>query len=315
MTRVTPTPTLVPPERPSSPTSSVAFTRYRFATIQGRRVFYREAGSPDAPTIVLLHGFPSSSHMFRDLIPLLAGSFHVIAPDYIGFGYSDAPSVTDFAYTFDSLAAIVEGLLGTLGVRKAIFYMQDYGSPIGLRLATNNPDRVAGFVIQNGNAYLEGVGQPLRDVLLPFWKEWNDDTERAARGFLAAGTTQFLYTDGARAPEGLNPDAWTHDQAGLDRAGNDLVQLTLFRDYETNVSLYEAWHAFFRQHAPKTLIVWGANDSLFITDGAKAYLRDLPDAELHLLDGGHFVLEEYAPEVAGYIVRLFGSGAKNANAA
>jgi pimeloyl-ACP methyl ester carboxylesterase len=312
MTRVTP---MAPPAPPSIPPRSNAFTRHRFATIDGRRVFYREAGSPDAPTIVLLHGFPSSSHMFRDLIPLLAGEFHVIAPDYIGFGHSDAPRVTEFTYSFDNLAAIVEALLASLGVRNSILYMQDYGSPVGFRLATNHPDRIAGLVIQNGNAYLEGVGQPLRDVLLPFWKEWNDETERSARGFLTAETTRFLYTDGARAPEELNPDAWTLDQAGIDRPGNDLVQLTLFRDYETNVSLYGEWHAYFRQHAPKTLIVWGANDSLFVSDGAKAYLRDLPNAELHLLDGGHFALEEYALEIAGHIARVFGSSAKKADAA
>jgi pimeloyl-ACP methyl ester carboxylesterase len=303
------------PQPSSTSPSSAAITRHRFATIEGRRVFYREAGSPDAPTIVLLHGFPSSSHMFRDLIPLLADEFHVIAPDYIGFGYSDAPAVAEFTYSFDHLAAIVEALLAALGVRSSILYMQDYGSPVGFRLATNHPDRVAGFVIQNGNAYLEGVGQPLRDVLLPFWKEWNDDSERAARGFLTAETTRSLYTTGARAPEQLNPDAWTHDQAGIDRPGNDLVQLTLFRDYETNVSLYEAWHAYLRQHTPKTLIVWGANDPLFVADGAKAYLRDLPDAELHLLDSGHFALEEYAHEIAGHIVRVFGSSAKDAVAA
>jgi pimeloyl-ACP methyl ester carboxylesterase len=293
------------PEAPAAPPSAPV-TRHRFATIQGRQVFYREAGSPDAPAIVLLHGFPSSSHMFRDLIPLLAGDFHVIAPDYIGFGYSDAPDVTEFTYSFDNLTAIVEGLLDSLGIRDTILYMHDYGGPIGFRLAAKHPDRIAGLVIQNANAYMEGVGRPISDVFLPFWAEWNDDTERAARGFLAAETTRFIYTTGARAPGELNPDAWTHDQSRIDRPGNDLVQLTLFKDYETNMPLYGEWQAYFRQHAPTTLIVWGANDPLFVAEGAKAYLRDLPDAELHLLAGSHFAIEEYAHEIAGHISRVFG---------
>jgi len=293
------------PEAPAAPPST-SVTRHRFATIQGRQVFYREAGSADAPAIVLLHGFPSSSHMFRDLIPLLAGDFHVIAPDYIGFGYSDAPDVSEFTYSFDNLAEIVEALLDSLGVRKSILYMHDYGGPIGFRLAAKHPDRIAGLVVQNANAYIEGVGRPISDVFLPFWADWNDDTERAARGFLTPETTRFLYTAGARAPGELNPDAWTHDQSRIDRPGNDLVQLTLFKDYEASVSLYGEWQAYFRQHAPTTLIVWGANDPLFVAEGAKAFLRDLPDAELHFLAGSHFVLEEYAHEVAGHVSRVFG---------
>lgn len=302
--------TSVPLQTPSlfSP-STTRTTRYQFATIDNRRVFYREAGSPDAPALVLLHGFPSSSHMFRDLIPLLADDFHVIAPDYIGFGHSDAPSVTEFVYSFDNLTSVVAALLDQLGIRNSILYMQDYGGPIGLRLATNAPDRISGLVIQNANAYLEGVGQPLLDVFLPFWSAWNPDTERRARGFLTAETTQFEYTEGARAPLQLNPDAWTLDQARLDRPGNDLVQLTLFKDYASNVALYDTWHAYFRQHTPTTLIVWGKNDPLFVLAGAEAYLRDLPAAELHLLDGSHFALEEYAHEIAGHIKRVFASGA------
>ncbi|HTE44473.1 MAG TPA: alpha/beta hydrolase [Gemmatimonadaceae bacterium] len=286
--------------------SSTRSTRHQFALIDGRRVFYREAGSPDAPALVLLHGFPSSSHMFRDLIRLLAGDFHVIAPDYLGFGHSDAPAVTEFDYTFDNLTAVVAALLDQLGIHSSILYMQDYGGPIGLRLAANDPARVAGLIVQNANAYLEGVGQPLLDIFLPFWNAWTDETERAARGFLAAETTKFLYTTGARAPDALNPDAWAFDQAGLDRPGNDHVQLALFKDYATNLPWFEKWHAYFVQHAPKTLIVWGVNDPLFVRAGAEAYLRDLPDAEVHFLDGGHFALEEYAPEIANHVVRVFG---------
>jgi pimeloyl-ACP methyl ester carboxylesterase len=303
-----PSPTVHQTPSPSfTPTSRT--TRYQFATIEGRRVFYREAGSPDAPALVLLHGFPSSSHMFRELIPLMADDFHVIAPDYVGFGHSDAPAVTEFVYSFDNLTSVVAALLDQLGIRRRILYMHDYGGPIGFRLAVNAPDRVAGLVIQNANAYLEGVGQPLLDVFLPFWTAWNEDTERAARGFLTAETTQFEYTAGARAPLQLNPDAWTLDQARLDRPGNDLVQLTLFKDYQSNVALYDTWHAYFRQHTPKTLIAWGANDPLFVRAGAEAYLRDLPAAELHLLNGSHFALEEYAHEIADHIRRVFGSGA------
>jgi len=303
-----PPPAHAEPAKPSTAlqsTSQSTAIGYVTATVDGHRVFYRKAGRADAPAVVLLHGFPSSSHMYRDLIPLLADRFHVIAPDYIGFGYSDAPSLAEFAYTFDNLAHVTQTLLDQLGIQRYLLVMQDYGGPVGFRLATAHPERVAGLVIQNANAYLEGVGKPVADVFLPFWKERNAQTEAAARGFLKPETTKFQYTVGAKNPNGLNPDAWTLDQALLDRPGNDLIQLALFQDYQKNVALYDTWHAYFRQHRPKALIVWGKHDPFFIEAGAKAYLNDLPEAKLVWLDAGHFVLDENAAEVASEIEAEF----------
>ena len=277
----------------------------RTAMVGGHKVFYREAGNPKAPAIVLLHGFPSSSHMYRDLIPRLANRFRVVAPDYVGFGYSAAPPPSEYGYTFDNLAKSVQGLLDQIGVRDAIFYMQDYGGPIGLRLATAHPERVKGLVIQNANAYLEGVGKPVADVFLPLWKERNPSTEAAARGFLKPETTRFQYLHGARNAAALNPDAWTHDQALLDRPGNDAIQLALFVDYQNNIGLYDAWHDYFRKHQPRTLIAWGKGDPLFVPAGAEAYRKDLSKAKLVWLDGGHFALEENAAEVAALIKQSF----------
>ena len=277
----------------------------RNAVVGGHKVFYREAGNPKAPAIVLLHGFPSSSHMYRDLIPRLADRFHVIAPDYVGFGHSAAPTPAEYSYTFDNLAKTVQGLLDQIGVRDTILYMQDYGGPIGLRLAAAHPERVKGLVIQNANTYIEGVGKPVADVFLPLWKERNATTEAAARGFLKPETTRFQYMHGARDAATLNPDAWTHDQALLDRPGNDSIQLALFVDYQNNVGLFDAWHTYFRKYQPKTLIAWGKGDPLFVPAGAQAYMTDLPKARLVWLDSGHFALEETAPEVAALIKQYF----------
>lgn len=283
-------------------TSSANATRYRRAQVRGRTVFYREAGQADAPAIVLLHGFPSSSHMFRDLIPLLADRFRVIAPDYIGFGHSDAPSVEDFSYTFDNLAAHVQGLLDQIGVTQAIFYMQDYGGPVGMRLATAHPERVQGLVVQNANAYMEGLTPAVAAVFMPLW-ERGDET--GARSMLAAETTRFQYTEGASDPAALNPDAWLHDQALLDRPGSPARQMALFRDYQNNVPLYDSWHAYFRQHQPKTLVAWGKGDPFFGVPGAEAYKRDLKNIRVELLDSGHFALEEDAVRVAELIKQTF----------
>ncbi len=277
-------------------------TRYRHAQVLGRRVFYREAGNARAPAIVLLHGFPSSSHMFRDLIPLLADRFHVIAPDYIGFGHSDAPEADEFAYTFDNLAAHVQGLLDQIGVANAIFYMQDYGGPVGLRLATTRPAQVKGMVIQNANAYMEGLTPAVAAVFMPLWEK-GDDT--GARSMLLAATTHMQYTAGASQPEALNPDAWTHDQALLDRPGSAERQMALFNDYQHNVPLYDTWHAYFRQHQPKTLVAWGRGDPFFGVPGAEAYQQDLNDITVELLEAGHFALEERAADVAALIKKTF----------
>lgn len=280
-------------------------TLHKYATVNSQRVFYREAGDPAAPPIVLLHGFPTSSHMFRDLIPMLADRFHVIAPDYVGFGQSDAPSSGEFDYTFDNLASHVRGLMDVLGLGPCILYMQDYGGPIGFRLFAADPRSVAGLVVQNTNAYMEGVGEMPKRVFLPLWEKRDATSEAAARGFLAADTTRFQYQVGARNPEAISPDNWMVDQPLLDRPGHDAAQLDLLEDYKTNVALYGSWQAAFRAHQPKTLIVWGRNDPFFTEAGAVAYLRDLPQARLVWLDAGHFVLDENAAEVAAEIKATF----------
>lgn len=280
-------------------------TTYHTATVNGRRMFYRQAGDPARQAVVLLHGFPASSHMYRDLIPLLAERFHVIAPDYIGFGQSEAPEAGDFAYDFENLTAHVAALLAQLGLTSYILYMQDYGGPVGFRLFTANPEKVAGFVIQNVNAYLEGVGDMARQVFLPLWARRDAESEAAARGFLSAETTRFQYEVGAADPQAINPDNWTIDQALLDRPGTAAYQLDLLEDYKSNVALYENWHAAFRAHRPKTLILWGRKDPFFVPAGAEAFLRDLPDATLIWLDAGHFVLDENAARVAAEISRVF----------
>jgi pimeloyl-ACP methyl ester carboxylesterase len=280
-------------------------TTYHFATIMGRKLFYREAGPSSAPTIILLHGFPTSSFMFRDLIPQLADRFHVIAPDYVGFGQSDAPSASEFHYDFDALTDHVEGLLDELGLQSYVLYMQDYGGPVGFRLFTRHPERVRGLVIQNANAYLEGVGDLPKQVFLPLWQKRDAETEAAARSFLKPETTQFQYMVGAHDPAAISPDNWTHDQALLDRPGTDAYQLDLLERYKDNVALYDSWHEALRRHQPQTLIVWGRKDPFFIEAGATAFLGDLPKARLVWLDAGHFVLDENAPRVAQEIKASF----------
>lgn len=280
-------------------------TLHKFATVQNRQVFYREAGDPSHPTIVLLHGFPASSFMFRDLIPLLADRFHVIAPDYIGFGHSDAPAADAFEYSFDNLTAHVSGLLEQLGLGSYILYMQDYGGPVGMRLFMQNPGAVSGFVIQNANAYKAGVGEAPAQIFLPLWERRDAASEAGARAFLSAETTRFQYEVGARNVEAISPDNWTRDQALLDRPGHDAAHLDLLEDYKTNLAAYDSWHEALRTHAPKTLIVWGKHDPFFIAAGAEAFLDDLPQARLIWLDAGHFVLDENAATVAAEITASF----------
>jgi pimeloyl-ACP methyl ester carboxylesterase len=279
--------------------------RYQTARIDGLNMFYREAGDPQLPALLLLHGFPSSSHMFRDLIPFLADRFHVIAPDYIGYGQSDAPDRASFTYSFDNLARSVSGLIDHLGLKSYILYMQDFGGPVGFRIFAERPEQVPGFVIQNTNAYMEGVGEMPRQIFLPLWERRDGASEASARQFLAAETTKFQYLVGAKNPQAISPDNWTIDQALLDRPGVDLAQLDLLEDYKTNVAAYDSWQAAFRAHQPKTLIVWGKNDPFFVPAGAEAYLRDLPDAKLVWLDAGHFVLDENAERVAFEIKQMF----------
>jgi pimeloyl-ACP methyl ester carboxylesterase len=280
-------------------------TTFQHATVRGLNIFYREAGSKASPTIVLLHGFPSSSHMFRDLIPQLAGKFHVIAPDYIGFGYSDAPDAGTFNYAFDNLAAHVEELLfGVLGLEKFSIYVQDYGAPVGYRIASRHPDAIEGIVVQNGNAYVEGIGAGF-DAMKPFWTNRNPETERPVRDLLKKEATIFQYTHGTKDVSRISPDSYTVDQFFLDRPGNDAIQLSLLHNYQANLALYDGWHEFFRNKQPKTLIVWGKSDPFFTVEGAQAYLRDIPKVELHLLDTGHFALEDSCEFIAEQIVRFF----------
>ena len=280
-------------------------TTFQYATVNGLKLFYREAGSKASPTIVLLHGFPSSSHMFRDLIPQLAEQFHVIAPDYVGFGYSDAPNSDKFDYTFDNLAAHVEELLfGVLSLRKFSIYVQDYGAPVGYRIASKHQDSIEGIVVQNGNAYIEGIGAAF-DPMKPFWANRSAETEKPVRDLLKKETTIFQYTHGTKDISRISPDSYTFDQLFLDRPGNDAIQLNLLHNYQSNLTLYDGWHEFFRNRQPKTLIVWGKNDPFFTVEGAQAYLRDIPKAELHLLDTGHFALEDSSEFIAQQIVKSF----------
>ena len=278
---------------------------YQHATVRGLKMFYREAGSKDSPTIVLLHGFPSSSHMFRDLIPKVEDKFHIIAPDYIGFGYSDAPDVNQFEYTFDQLADYVEELLFVnLGLKKFSIYVQDYGAPVGYRIAFRHQDAIDGIIVQNGNAYAEGISSGF-DTMKPFWANRNAETEKPVRALLTKETTAFQYTHGVKDLSRISPDSYTVDQLFLDRPGNDAIQLNLLHNYQANLPHYDEWHEFFRSKQPKTLIVWGKNDPFFTVEGAKAYLRDLPKAQLHLLDTGHFALEDSSDFIAQQIVKTF----------
>jgi pimeloyl-ACP methyl ester carboxylesterase len=280
-------------------------TTYKKASVRGVKHFYREAGQEGSPTVVLLHGFPSSSHMYRDLIPLLADRFHVIAPDYAGFGYSDMPAAREFAYTFDNLAAHVEELLlSHLGLKKFSIYVQDYGAPIGYRIASKNPSAIEGIIVQNGNAYAEGIG-PGFDAVKPLWKNRNAETERAVRALLTLETTKFQYVNGVKDDSKISPDSYHFDQMFLDRPGNDAIQVNLLYDYQSNLSLYDGWHAYFKTHQPRMLITWGINDVFSTVAGAKAYLRDLPKAELHLLETGHFALEDHSSFIAERIKKFF----------
>jgi len=275
---------------------------YRSAKVNGINLFYREAGPENAPAIVLLHGFPSSSHMFRNLIPALATRYHVIAPDYPGFGYSEAPAADKFAYTFENLAGIVNSFLEQKGIAQYSIYIQDYGSPVGFRLATAHPERVQAIISQNGNAYEEGLSAFWSEYLTPYWKERNAGTEEKVRDLLSLEATKMQYLTGVRNAEQISPDAWLHDQALLDRAGNQEIQMDLFFDYRKNLPLYPAWHEYLRTKRPPVLLVWGKNDQIFIEPGARAFLRDQPDAELHLLDTGHFALEEDAETIGSLML-------------
>ncbi|MGW1550528.1 alpha/beta fold hydrolase [Streptomyces sp. NPDC002346] len=274
---------------------------HRTATVDGLEVFYREAGDPEEPAVVLLHGFPTSSHMFRHLIPALADRYHVIAPDHIGFGQSAMPGLQDFPYTFDALTDVTSGLLRQLGIDRFAIYVQDYGAPIGWRLALQTPDRITAIITQSGNAYEEGFVKAFWDGLFAYAQAPGPGTEAPVRGALTPEITRWQYVNGVADPTLVSPDNWVHDQALLDRPGNDEIQLKLFRDYPTNVDFYPQVHQYFRDSQVPLLAVWGANDEIFGPAGAEAFARDLPDAEIHLIDSGHFALESHLETITGHI--------------
>lgn len=282
-------------------------TTYNYAQVDGLKVFYREAGPKDAKTIVLLHGFPSSSHMFRELIPRLAKKVHVIAPDYVGYGYSDAP--TNFKYTFDNLEKVVDDLLVQKGVNRYSLYLQDYGGPVGFRLAAAHPERVQGLVIQNSNAYVEGISKLATDALAHYAEKHTQDPEleKTVQFLFSYDGIKFGYTQGSPNPAAISPDSYTFDNALFQAKPNNLdIQTQLISDYASNVALYDSWHAYFRKYQPKALVLWGKGDPFFTVEGGKAFARDLKHVDYHLYDAGHFALEEKGPEFADRILKFLG---------
>jgi pimeloyl-ACP methyl ester carboxylesterase len=278
-------------------------TSFRSEVIDGQNIAYREAGDSSNPTVLLLHGFPTSSHMFRNLIPVLAKDYHVIAPDYLGFGASDMPDAADYEYSFANTAEMITQLLDQKKVGNYSVYLMDYGAPVGFRMFANDPERVSGFIIQNGNAYEEGLRE-FWDPLKAYWTDPSTENGDQLRGFLEMDATKWQFTHGTQNPESINPDNFWHVQYLLDRPGNQEVQLEMFLDYGTNVAEYPKWQALFREHQTPTLLMWGKNDHIFPADGAYPYKRDLQNLEFHLLDTGHFALEEYGIEIAGEMLRF-----------
>jgi pimeloyl-ACP methyl ester carboxylesterase len=280
--------------------STSATTTYHRAKIGGVEVFYREAGPKDAPTIVLLHGFPSSSREFDPLIPLLATRYHLIAPDFPGFGQSDAPTPSSYTYTFDRLANTTNALLKLLKIDRCIFFLHDYGGPVGFRIFLANPERVQALIIQNANAYEEGLGAKWTGIA-QYWADPKSHPE-VFDAFVSLAATEQRHTLGTSHPERYNPDTWTDEYDHLSRPSQREIQADLLYDYRTNVASYPVWQAWLREHKPPTLVVWGRNDPSFIALGAEAFRGDLPDAEIHLLDAGHFALDEKNDEIASLIL-------------
>ncbi|WP_186074476.1 alpha/beta fold hydrolase [Burkholderia gladioli] len=287
-----------------APAASDDAVSYHTVDVNGVKIFYREAGPKNAPTVLLLHGFPTSSQMFRNLMPQLADRYHVIAPDYPGFGQSDMPAPDRFSYTFDNLAKVIDGFTETLGLTRYALYVQDYGAPVGYRIAAAHPERITAIVAQNGNAYEEGIAGDFWKPLKAYWADRSEANAERLRPLLQLKVTRWHYVDGTRELSHLDPGTWTLDQAYLDRPGNQEIQLDLFYSYGSNVAQYAQWQAYFREYQPPMLIVWGKNDKAFPPVGAHAYLRDLPKAELHLFDTGHFALEEDGAEI-GRLMRAF----------
>ncbi len=298
----------------------VSAVAYRTVTIDDVDIFYREAGNPDNPTILLLHGFPTSSHMFRNLIPALADQYHLVAPDYPGYGFSSMPGVETFDYSFDNVARIISKFTDEIGLDRYSLYLMDYGAPVGFRIATARPDRIDTLIVQNGNAYVEGIDNDFWEPIRAYWKDrgainqgldndwwknvkvaYNNPTmsnDDALRFLLTLGATKWQYTNGMPNVEAISPDNWGHVQPLLDREGNQEIQLQMFYSYGSNPPLYPAWQEYLREYQPPTLIVWGKNDEIFPAAGAEPYKRDLKDLEYHLLDTGHFALESHGREIA-----------------
>ncbi|MDG4782419.1 alpha/beta hydrolase [Micromonospora sp. WMMD961] len=279
---------------------------HRYASVAGRQLFYREAGPADAPTVVLLHGFPTSSFMFRNLIPSLAEQYHVIAPDHLGFGLSDAPAADEFDYTFDALTDLTADLLKQLGIERYAIYVQDYGAPVGFRLALRDPEAITAIITQNGNGYEEGFVESFWRTVWNYQKEQTPETESAIRAALTLDVTRWQYVTGTPDETLISPDTWHHDYALLSRPGNDDIQLALFRDYATNPPLYPRLHAYLRSSGVPVLAVWGRGDEIFGPDGARAFATDAIDAEIHLIEGGHFLLESAGDTVATIIRDFLG---------
>jgi pimeloyl-ACP methyl ester carboxylesterase len=273
---------------------------YRSEDVDGLKIFYREAGRADAPALLLLHGFPSASHMFRDLIPLLADRFHIVAPDLPGFGQSEMPARSKFIYTFDNIAGVIDRFTEVIGLKRFAIYVFDYGAPTGFRIATKHPDRIAAIISQNGNAYEEGLSEgwsPIR----AYWQDPSQANREALRAFLTPETTRWQYTHGVTDETMVSPDGWSLDDFYLARPGADEIQLDLFGDYKSNVALYPTFQNYFRTHKPQFLAVWGKNDPFFLPPGAEAFKRDIPGAVVRFFDTGHFALETHAAEIAATI--------------
>lgn len=282
-------------------TQSEHQTFYKTEKVDGLDIFYREAGLKDEQTILLLHGFPTSSHMFRNLIPLLSDHFHLIAPDYPGFGNSSMPGVDEWDYTFDNIAQVIDHFTEQLGLNRFSLYVMDYGAPVGFRIAARHPERIESLIIQNGNAYEEGLRE-FWDPIKAYWKDRTKENAAALRdSLLTIDATKWQYTNGVRNVGTIAPDNWFHDQYLLDRPGNKDIQLQLFYDYGSNPSLYPQWQAYFRAYQPPALIVWGKKDYIFPEEGAHPYKRDLKNTDFHILDTGHFALEEDGDTIADLI--------------
>jgi len=299
---------------------NISNVNYRTVTVDGIEIFYREAGNPRHPTILLLHGFPTSSHMFRELIPALAEKYHLVAPDYPGYGFSSMPGVDEFEYSFDNIARLMVDFTDELGLGRFSLYLMDYGAPIGFRIATTRPERIDSLIVQNGNAYMEGIDNDFWEPIRAYWKDrnavnqgldnpwWTNvktayskpemSNDEALSFLLTLGATKWQYTNGVPNVDAVSPDTWGHVQPLLDRAGNREIQLQMFYSYGSNPPLYPAWQTYLREHQPPTLIVWGKNDEIFPAAGAEPYKRDLKDLEYHLIDTGHFALESHGQEIA-----------------